>query len=300
MKIAFIWQGFSGRYGMWRDGLYAAMRLIKQEHEVRFFDFPLNGLEKFNPDVVLYWEAPVTSRGKDAENWFKVLSLPYKRALLFAGGPLKAIDVYLFDLVFIESEINAEECEREGIPYKRAFGVNTQIMYPDQQPIIYDAFLQATFADWKRHTLFAQAMREQGAVAGRVQEFDRNGYNECVNRRVRILGEQNPFEVAKSINSSYCVLNTSNEQGGGQRCTLEAMACGVPIICMSDSPKNAEFVRASGGGIVAEPDIGAIRVTVEEMKKPNIYGKNGFEYVQKYWTEKHYANAIVEGIQSIS
>lgn len=303
LKIAFFWFGMDGRYGAWKDGLYAALKLIEAEHEVRYYDVnekTLKDVKDFNPDVVLFWEAPVCSRGKDADMWFTICALPYKKALLFAGGPLKAMDVKDFDLVFVESQINEEDCEREGIPYKRAFGVNTQIMKPMDLPKVYGGFMQATFADWKRHTLFAQALGDWGAVAGRKQEHDLNGYNECVKRKVTIFYEEPAEEIAKLINSSYYVVNTSEYWGGGQRCTLEAMACGVPVIVMSDSPKNCEYVRESGAGIIVDPTAEAIKEYTDVNKVINsIYIKNGPAYVQSKWTEKHYADALLEGIQSI-
>lgn len=309
LKVALIWQGFSGRYGQWQDGLYAAMKLLEQEHEVKYFDFPLKDIHEFKPDIVLYWEAPVTNKGRDADNWFSVCALPYKKALLFAGGPLKAIDVKDFDLVFVESLINEEDCEREGIPYKRAFGVNTQIMKPIDTPKLYDGFMQATFADWKRHTLFAQALGDKGAVAGRKQEHDLNGYNECVKRKVTIFDEQPAEEVAKLINQSYAVVNTSEYWGGGQRCTLEAMACGVPVIVMADSPKNREFVEESNGGLVVVPDEVQIRAAVAHLKNaPRVkidglgltnVGMCGYQYVKRYWSEFEYRDSLLEGINSI-
>ena len=288
MKVALIWQGFDGRYGQWRDGLWAAMQLIEKEHEVGYFDFKNGRIERiiytsnftpkgvksqlvqdineYKPDVVLYWEAPVTNKGKDADNWFSVCALPYPKALLFAGGPLRAIDVKDFDLVFTESQINDEDCEREGIPHKRAFGVNTQIFKPLEVEKKYDAFLQATFAEWKRHTLFAEAIGSKGAVAGRLQEHDRNGYDACIKRKVTIFDELPAEEVNILINASYCVLNTSEYWGGGQRCTLEAMAAGIPVIVMADSPKNREYVEEGGGGLVVEPDANLIREAAEKIK----------------------------------
>jgi glycosyltransferase involved in cell wall biosynthesis len=297
MRISLIWQGFDGRYGQWRDGLWAAMQILSKTNEVRFFDFPLKGLDEFDPDVVLYWEAPVTNRGKDADNWFEVCALPYPKALLFAGGPLKAIDVKDFDLVFTESEINDEDCEREGIPYKRAFGVNTEIFKPLNEDIKYDGFLQATFAEWKRHELFAKALQSKGAVAGRTQEHDTNGYDACVKQHVTIFPELPAPEIAKLINQSLCVVNTAAYWGGGQRCTLEAMACGVPVLVMADSPKNCEYVRESGGGIIVEPDVASIREGILNIDTD--MGRKGFAYVQSKWTERHYAKELLDGIHSI-
>lgn len=300
MKILFCWQGMDGRYGQWQDGLYAAMKLLEKEHEVRYADFPLTGIEKFNPDVVLYWEAPVTQYGKDSHNWNAVCALPYKKCLLFAGGPLKAMDVKDFDLVFVESKVNEEDCERQGIPYRRAFGTNTDIFKPDQYTKIYNGFMQATFADWKRHDLFARALREDGLVAGRKQEHDMNGYLACEKNGVKILPEQLPQTVAMLINKSHTVVNTSSEMGGGQRCTLEAMACGVPVIVMSDSPKNREFVEESRAGIVCEPNEADIRQAISQCKQSRYeMGIKGIRYIYNNWTEYHYAIALIQGIKSI-
>lgn len=302
MKIAFIWQGFSGRYGQWQDGLYAAMKLLEKEHEVKYFDFPLKDIHEFKPDIVLYWEAPVTNKGRDADNWFSVCALPYKKSLLFAGGPLKAIDVKDFDLVFVESQINEEDCEREGIPYKRAFGVNTQIMKPMDLEKKYDGILAATFASWKRHELFAEALQSKGLAVGRVQEHDLNGYNRCKQLKVNMLDEVVPEELAKLYNQAYVAVNTSEYWGGGQRMTLEAMACGIPVIVMADSPKNREFVE-KGGGDVVEPNAEAIRAQVQKYKDDPTWtkwwGHQGRLIVLQNWTEKHYANALLEGIESI-
>lgn len=304
MKIAFIWQGFSGRYGQWQDGLYAAMKLLEQEHEVKYFDFPLKDIHEFKPDIVLYWEAPITNKGRDADNWFSVCALPYKKALLFAGGPLKAIDVKDFDLVFVESQINEEDCEREGIPYKRAFGVNTQIMKPLALPKQYDGILAATFASWKRHELFAEALQSKGLAVGRLQEYDLNGYNRCKQLKVNVMDEQTPEELAKLYNQSLVAVNTAEYWGGGQRMTLEALACGIPVIAMADSPKNVEFLKETPCGSIVEPTAEAIREAVAHWKEMDAKDREflsltGVTYIKHKWTEKHYANALLEGINSI-
>lgn len=307
MKIALVWQGLDGRYGHWRDGLWAAMKELEKEHLVKYFDFPLTDIDVFKPDVVLYWEAPITQRGKDAVNWQAVCALPYKKALLFAGGPLVAYDVKDFDLVFVESLINEEDCERQSIPFRRAFGVNTKIFNGHRNGSLY-VTLQATFAGWKRHELFAEStfgIKDIVPLAvGRKQEHDLNGYNRCKQLGIKILEEQPAEEVAKLLGSSLCVLNTAEFWGGGQRCTLEAMAMAIPVIVMSDSPKNREFVEESGGGYIVEPDAQKIRYQIEDIQSDILkyrteVGNKGREYVMNNWTHKHYARAILEGILSI-
>jgi glycosyltransferase involved in cell wall biosynthesis len=298
MKVAFVWSGLDGRYKYnWRDGLYAAMKLIEKDHEVRYYDFPLDGIHDFKPDVVLYWEAPCSLRGPEAVNYQSVIDLPYKKALLFAGGPVDRQICYGFDLYFVESRINEEEFNALGLPWKRAFGVNTQIMKPMKEEKKWNGILHATFAGWKRHELFAEALGKRGLAVGRVQENDRNGYNRCKELGVTVMDEVLPEELAKLINQSHAVVNTAEYWGGGQRCTLEAMACGIPVIVMKDSPKNCEYVEESDGGIIVDPEPDKIRQAVNHITDD--HGKRGKKYIESMWTERHYADALLEGIAQI-
>lgn len=300
MKIAFIWQGFDGKYGVWRDGLYAAMKLLEQTNEVKYFDTSrVKDIYDFEPDVVLYWEAPCTFAGKDRLNYWAVQQLPFKKALLFAGGPIKEEWLEGFDLFFVESRINEQEFEALGKPWKRAFGVNTQIFKPEKQPKVFDGVFQATCASWKRHWLGAEALHEKYAVMGRYQETDPTGFMRVREQGGLVLPEQSAEGVNALINASHTVINSSDYWGGGQRSTLEAMAAGIPVIVMEDSPKNREYVEESGFGWVVDPKPQAIKDAVEITKTLNYKGDFGVKYVHSKWTEKHYADALLSGIQSI-
>lgn len=299
LKIAFIWQGFDGRYGQWRDGLYAAMQILEKEHTVKYFDFPLTDIHDFKPDVVLYWEAPCTFGGKDRLNYWAVQGLPYKKALLFAGGPIQDEWIEGFDLSFVESKLNEEEFAALGRPWKRAFGVNTQIFKPVQQPKVFDGVFQATCASWKRHWLGAEAFGNKYAVMGRFQEEDPIGFIRVRAAGGLVLPELSAEAVSAMLSASHAVINTSDYWGGGQRTTLEAMACGIPPIVMEDSPKNREFVEESGFGAVAKPDFVSIREASWELKKRPQDPSIGVEYIKSRWTEQHYAAALLEGIKSI-
>lgn len=299
MKIAFIWMGFDGRYGKWRDGLWKAMQIIAEKHTVNFYDVNnLDAIAQFEPDIVLYWEAPCTMVGADAWFYKKVCALPYKKALLFAGGELRAEWVIDFDLVFVESRINEEDCERQGIPFRRAFGVNDDIFKPEQQPKVFTGMFQATCATWKRQELFAYVLGSEGVLCGRNQEADPYPFIKARELHTLVLPELPMEAVASLINASHFVLNTSAYWGGGQRTTLEAMACGVPPIVMSDSPKNCEFVEESGFGFISVPDVATIKEVVANNIS-TIDGKKGIEYIKSKWTGKHYAQAILDGISNL-
>lgn len=306
MKIAFYWQGVSGRYGQWNDGLRAALEIIKARGNIITMLEPGVDAPK-DTDIILYWEAPITLQGKDADKYRHVIAQPYPKALLFAGGRVDAKNCYGFDLYFVESKINEEEFEALGLPWKRAFGVNTQIFKPEKQPKVFDGFMQATYAGWKRHSLFAEALGRRGACAGRKQAHEPFCYEICEQKGVLTLPELSAEAVASMINGSRFVVNTAEYWGGGQRCTLEAMACGVPVIVMSDSPKNCEYVQEAesmglSAGVPVEPTPEGIRGAIAKYKRYEeleAVGRGGVEYVRSRWTETHYADALLEGILDV-
>lgn len=301
MKIAFVWQGSSDKrvFNHWNDGLREAMRIIERSHDVTYHE-PFDTIE--NVDVILYWEAPCTVNGENADNYRKVQNNPAKKALLFAGGPISSYPqaLYGFDLFFTESKINDDEFDALGLPHQRAFGINDRIFKAQDLEKEYDGMMQGTFASWKRHWLIAEALGNKAVLCGRKQENDRRPYDDSVRFGANIFPELSYENVAKLINKSHVVVNAADFWGGGQRCTLEAMACGVPVIVMTDSPKNIEYVTASGAGLIVNPDVNEIRIAVEELKRSDDdHKKKGIKYVKNNWTAKHYANSLLAGIEKI-
>lgn len=293
LKIVFCWQGVSGRYGQWKDGLYAAMKIIEKTHEVKYFEPSDPDIESFNPDWILYWEAPVTCVGKDKANWDRIAAMPFKKALLFAGGEIQPMWVKDFDHLFLESQIDMDTCDRFGIPHSRAFGINENIFKPQKQPKVWDGMLQATCASWKRTWLMTGTLQGKSMVCGREQETDPKCFMLARDHGALVLPEQSPESVAALLNASVCVVNTSEFWGGGQRATLEAIACGIPVIVMSDSPKNCEFIRESGYGVICDPNEMSIKQAYKEIGAGNWDIQKSQDYIQK-WSSQKYADAIME------
>ncbi len=294
MKLAFVWQGISGRYGMWQDGLYAAMKRIEKEHTVRYIE-PWE--EVFPDEIVLYWEAACTYESKDGANYRRIQDLPNRKALLFAGGPIHPEWLDNFDHIFVEGEFNLKEMQELGVSTSIAFGVNEEIFYPRKEQKVFDGAMQATFAGWKRQPLFAEALGTRGVLCGRYQKEDPYPW-EYSGDSIR-LPELPAEAVARLLAASHTVVNTAEYWGGGQRCTLEAMACGIPVIVMNDSPKNIEYVAESGAGLVCECNYANIRQAVEQVKAWTDEEKaRGVAYVQSKWTSKHYADNLLKWINS--
>lgn len=298
-RIAFVWQGVSDTtvFNHWNDGLRAALRLIAEKHTVDFFE-PYDDIGEY--DVVLYWEAPCTLQGPNAHHYKKVMELPHRKALLFAGGPIKPEWVKGFDMVFTESQVNDEEFRVLGIPYKRAFGINTDVFYPlDHFEKEYDGVHHGTFASWKRQWLLAEALGDKALIFGAKQKTDMRPWDDSVKHGATVLDKQDYTTTNMMLNNAHALVNTSDRWGGGQRATLEGMCVGLPAIVMEDSPKNREYVEACGGGLVVKPEAVHIREAVDEIKgwdKSAIL--RGREYVLNNWTEWHYADSLLEWINN--
>lgn len=290
MKIAFVWQGITKRKDHWRDGLWGAMQILEKKYDVSYYE-PWDDIP--SESVILYWEAPCTINGENSQHYLKIKNSPNKKILLFAGGPLKKEWVQGFDVLAVESEINEKECAELGIPYARAFGINTKIFKPLKTEKKYDTVTHGTCASWKRQWLVCQAMKEKALVFGQRQIHDRRPFDECTECNATVLEEAGYEEVNTLLNSAHVSVNCADFWGGGQRATLEAMACDIPVVVMTDSPKNREFVEEAGMGIVCDPNPQAIKEAVESLKG----AKGGRKYVLSKWTEKHYADALCDIIQ---
>lgn len=287
-KISFIWQGINGRYGHWQDGLWLAMKHLEKEYDVTYHD-----LDEDIPEdsIIFFWEAPCNYNGQFSEGYKRIMNLPNKKVLLFAGGPIKKEWVEGFDLVCVESKINADEFTQLGVPNITAFGINEEVFKPLNLEKKYQAIHQGTCASWKRQWLVGEAFKDRALLVGRFQKSDSRPFNEAREYGATILDEQPYPEIAKLLNESDILAQTADYWGGGQRATLEAMACGIPVICMSDSPKNREYVEESGAGLVCEPDAQSIKKAYEEIMTWEDKQK-GIEYVKNKWTSKHYAESL--------
>lgn len=296
MRIAFCWTGGiknKDRFDHWNDGLRAAMRLIEQEHEVTYHE-PEEDLPTV--DWILLWEAPCTHASEVWGNAYKKVQYsPQKKALLFAGGPIQKHWVDGFDHVFVESLINKDDFTRLGVKNSVAFGINTNIFkpLPDVEKI-YTTVTHGTCAGWKRQNLVGEAFKDRALVFGQPQDTDPKMFDDCRNFGCTVLLEQTYENTNILLNSGQVSVNCADFWGGGQRSTLEALACDLPVVVMADSPKNREYIEASGCGYICNPDVESIKRAVNTAlseKQPK-----SREYVMKYWTPEHYKNALLNVI----
>lgn len=297
-KIDFFWFGIKGRYGVWKDGLYQAMKFLEEDYDVVYKD---PSEEDARPDaVVLFWEAPCSVNHPEYSIWYnKIRNLPNKKILLFAGGPIEAKWFEGFDHVCVESEINAQELDMLNIPNSTAFGINADIWRPIKSDKKWKTNTIGTCASWKRQWLAGESFGDKALVVGRGQESDPYPFDKCREMGATVLDEMDPEELVKIVNQTGVCLQLADYWGGGQRVTLEAMACGIPVVCMSDSPKNREYVEESGFGLVAEPNIESIRHAVNTLLDAPRSPKIGRDYVESKWTGKIYSQNLIKVINTI-
>jgi glycosyltransferase involved in cell wall biosynthesis len=248
-------------------------------------------------DWILYWESPITHDSEYGPAYKKVKNSPQKKALLFSGGPIKKEWVDGFDHIFVESKINADEFDALGIRNSTAFGVNTDVFRPTMEHKAYKTVTHGTCASWKRQWLVCEALGDQALVFGRPQEADPRPFDECRKCGSTVLLGQSYQETARLINSAQVGVNCADFWGGGQRATLEAMACGLPVVVMEDSPKNREYVEDGGLGFICPPQADAIRATVDEALALSTDQKlRAREYVMSKWTAEHYKDNLLNAL----
>jgi len=292
MRIAFLWDGVKTHYGKrFEDGLYLALKRLEVNNGIGYFE-PTDSyhIDLFKPDRILFWGAlsePCVER---------VIQYPYKKAICFAGGAIEAGNVGGWDLFFTESEINEKELKQFNQPFKRAFGINEKIFVPHKTKKKYDAIFWGAFAKWKRPELFAEAVKDNGIAIGQHQDHEKECYQVCEEMRVDVRDELPRRELVNYINQSRVAVNPSNFWGGGQRMTLEAMACDIPVVVMDDSPKNKEYVDESGFGLIVEPNCDNIKTAINLLKNKKI---NSRKYIESKWTSKHYADNLIKGLKAI-
>jgi glycosyltransferase involved in cell wall biosynthesis len=293
-KICFIWQGVTDHYNSWGDGLHWAMKELEKSHEVIYRE-PWDEIP--SDYIVFYWEAPCTINGKNSNHYLRVRGLPNKKALLFAGGAIQREWLDGFDHVFVESKINEQELGEMGFPHTVAFGTNTNIFKPLNLKKKWVGIHHGASASWKRQWLMAEALGDKCLVVGRFQEEDPFPFEESRRLGAEVMEAQPARVIAKLLNQSEVLIQSSEFWGGGQRATIEALACGIPVICMTDSPKNREYIEESGCGLVVEPDANRIREAVAEIQTwDSRRRQNGVEYIRNKWTHYHYADNLLRGV----
>ncbi len=257
--------------------------------ELRFSTDPKKAILEWKPDAVLFF----CDFSRDLLGDFKDVGIPI--AMCLTGG---LFDTYIDvpDIIFVESTSYIDWLSAKGYKATRAFGTNTELYKPYKQPKVFDAIFPATFAGWKRHHLFAEAMGPRGLACGYWQPHEPQCVDICYEYGTAVLHHQGAESIAQLYNMAKTCLVTSASNGGSQRTVIEAMASNIPVIVTGDSEKNSEFIQECGVGAIIEPDSNKLRAAVDEWKDREV---NTRDFIIKNYSEFTYADKLRDGICSI-
>lgn len=290
-RVAFVWNYDVQQIHLlyWWDGLRAAIDKLSEFHDVRVFTRQTVGLiDDFKPDVILVWGS-IDSPLCDHIQTFGVPS-----AFLYAGGPKDHPNFLNFNHIFYESEVDGDEFRSRGHSTSRAFGTNTELFTIQKQPKIFDAIYPATFAKWKRHDIFANAMRGTRSVAlGFWQDVETECRTVCEDAGLLVLKAVHPEVLVGMYNASRATVLTADAVGGCQRAVLESLACGVPVVIMADN-KKCQFDLPGISMATTPEDVRAFALT-ESQHSPECLRRA----VVENYSETVYMNQLREWIESI-
>lgn len=315
MKIVFLWDWEPDYYQAltWQDGLAAAIKeLMKRGHVIQVITcrksaesgmqdfviknplFEINAwqpasitkyIQAWKPAVILHWADMTRPSAK------RLIETNIPQAICFAGGDPISYNTDIFAHIFVESQVYEDEFREKGYPVSRAFGTNTSLFKPVEQAKSFDTIFPATFATWKRHSLYGEAVRGLRALACGYMytNHEQECWQDCVKQGVTIL----PHVSAETLKYLYaasrvCVVPTMS-MGGSQRTVLEAMAMNLPLV-ITDSDR---FDFARGRVFEAEPDPENIRQMIGLALDSEV---NTRDYVVEQWSEFTYADALEEGL----
>lgn len=282
----------------WDDGLHMALRVMKIKYGVEFYPVCTDDtkqiyevIETVKPDFVLCWGS------LDRPSFGGINQFDIPTFLCFAGGSVKHGNRDNFEAIFVENDKYVEEFEAEGYDgVLKAFGVNDATFIPTiQMQPHFEAIYPATFIDHKRHELFAGAVGNKGLAVGSMHEEFRHCINYCLEKGTMVLPKVAYETLPYLIAQSQSVVITAKENGGSQRTVLEAMSMNKPVIVTSDNTRCVEYIKESGVGLIAEPNIESIKDAIK--RRGSAKAEFGRKFIESKYTATHYANAMFDRIK---
>lgn len=232
--------------GLWRDGLWAALELLKDEFLIEKLN--LHGVRRMNraevprADVYLGWGAFGSAQDQ------MVRSLSGKKGLLIAGNLVPPLRTGDYDVLFYETKWYKPQLR--GHPnIVHAFGVNTDIYSKpkEKQELVWDYIGVGAYAKWKRWERMAEKEGRK-LVIGQYQRSNEVESREVmaalVKGGVMVADQVHPQELVKLLWRSKRAYIPAMLVGGGERSVLEARACGLEVEVENDNPKLGELLNS--------------------------------------------------------
>lgn len=311
MRISFVhdWEMPVNEYLDNEDGLPKAIQLIAQNHNLQWITngqnltmsmgkYTLNSvpneatlislIKAHSPDVIVCWG------GLDRPHWklFHEVFKSTPKVLCFAGGPRHHIAKSYFNVIVCESQCYIDDFTRVGVTAVRGFGTNIDVFRPLGLPKVWNAIYPASLCFHKNIELFARTFEGSGLCVGNHNE--NTIVSKVLSFGTPLMHRVNSRTLADLYNMSRVTVITAGPEGGAQRVVLESMACGIPVIVMSDHDRCIEFVEESRFGRVCHPVDTDIRETVQDLLNNMPDKFIGVNYIKSKWSQDHYAAAIID------
>lgn len=298
-RLAFCWD-FTvtpAQLYQWRDGLNEALRIIAEKYNVIVQVFASDDEEQiwedlrhFKPTHILAWG----SLDRPSFAGLKDYGVPV--GLCFAGGPTEHPFSSIFDVIFVENDNYVTDFKKQGLPVVKAFGTNDRLFRPKQLPIQWKGIYTASFAAWKRHHLFYEAIGDEGLAVGKVAEEEIDCFTSAKLTKTAIMPEV-PYEVLPYLyNQSEIAIIPA--KAGGQRSVLEAMACNLFVIVCNDNVTTTEYVKDSFWGYAVDPTVEAIKEAIKkyDKSKNKIDLSLGRKYIENNYSAMQYADTLYNNL----
>ena len=244
IKILFL---YDHKYPhLFRDGLWAAVNLLQKDFDVDKYNLYEKKYEvSFDPkkyDFILGWGAygsPVDSALS------QIKGVPLGICMAGNASPIPTANIY--NVIFYETEWAKDNYLKSvNGNLVHAFGVNTDIYNKwEGAPIIWDWLSVGSFSYWKRH----ERMIAKSGTKLVIGEIQRDNWQESFDiisdlllAGVGISDMLYPTKLRNIYNCSDTIYVPADLNGGGERCVLEARACGRLVEVEDDNPKLRELV----------------------------------------------------------
>lgn len=231
-KIAFL---YYHQYPIfWKDGLKAALNVLKSDYDIHFVNLFERKYVPDDCDFYLGWGA----FNSPVDNFMS--SIKGKKGLCIAGNtfpPHEGYDMLFHETMWYEPQI-------KDYPHIHAFGVDTDIYYPETRQKVWDYISVGAFAYWKRQNLI---LKKYGTkiVVGEVQRDNLRESMDIITQlldgHVMVSNMIQPEALSVLYNLSHVCYIPSEVIGGGERAVLEARACGIEVEVENDNPKLKEL-----------------------------------------------------------
>ena len=264
-KVLFIYEHEDE--SLWKDGLWAALELLKNEFDIYKHNLKTSSGElPIHPDTadfILGWGAFGSPADKEIQSRAKVqrehYQRPYKTGLCIAGNAMHPGGLDNYDVLFYETEWYKPQIEVHP-NLVHAFGVNTDIFHyvgeiikgtdayvAPQDNYLWDYLTVGAFATWKRQSKICFKPGSKMAV-GQIQKNNMRESIEIVGQLILggcgVSDMVPPEKLANFYRASKTVYIPADINGGGERAVLEARACGVNVEVEPDNAKLQELVNS--------------------------------------------------------